>query len=223
MSDYYSRQLSANRLARCYDIAPPRVKQYLWAEVNHVVKHIQASDVVAELGCGYGRVLRDLLPHASNVIGIDISMDSLRLAIDYIGRTERCQLVQSDASRISLHDGSVDKVVCIQNGISAFKVDPSRLIKECIRITRKGGSCIFSSYSDAFWEHRLEWFRLQANEGLIGEIDWSLTTDGVIACKDGFRATTFRSEDFRELCNAAGIDGFVSEVDKSSIFCRIDI
>jgi SAM-dependent methyltransferase len=223
MSDYYSKQLSSNRLMKCYDIAPPRVRQYLQAEVNYVIGHLHATDIVVELGCGYGRVLKDLLPHAYLGIGIDISLDSLRLAIEYIGRNERYQLVQSDASRLALHDKSVDKVVCIQNGISAFKVDPLRLIKESVRITREGGSCIFSSYSDAFWEQRLEWFRLQANEGLIGEIDWSLTTNGVIACKDGFRATTFRLEDFTDLCNRIGINAFVSEVDKSSIFCRIDI
>jgi SAM-dependent methyltransferase len=208
---------------RCYEIAPPRVRQYLRAEINYVLEHLQQSDLVVELGCGYGRVLRDLLPHASLVIGIDTSLESLQFATAYVGKNMRCHLFQSDASRLAFHDHSVDKVVCIQNGISAFRVDPSILIKECVRVTRKEGSCIFSSYSEAFWEHRLEWFRLQSKEGLIGEIDWSLTSDGVIVCKDGFRATTFRPEAFSEICEQLGFDATISEVDRSSVFCRISV
>ncbi|MDH4212552.1 MAG: class I SAM-dependent methyltransferase [Candidatus Thorarchaeota archaeon] len=223
MSDYYSKRLSSNKLKRCYDLAPPRVKQYLRAEVDYVIEHIQQSDVVIELGCGYGRVLRDILPYSSVSIGIDTSYESLRFAGEYIGGSSRCHLFQSDASHLPVHDKSVDKVVCIQNGISAFKVDALRLIEECVRITRKGGSCLFSSYSDEFWTHRLDWFKLQSEEGLVGEIDWSLTSDGVIHCKDGFRATTFRHEDFEMLCTQLCLQATICEVDSSSVFCIISV
>ncbi|MFW9958835.1 MAG: class I SAM-dependent methyltransferase [Candidatus Odinarchaeota archaeon] len=223
MSDYYSEHLSSSKLKRCYDIAPPRVRQYLRAEIDYVIEYIRQSDVVIELGCGYGRVLRHILPCSSALIGIDTSYESLKLADEYIGRSSRCHLFQSNASHLPLLDKCVDKVVCIQNGISAFKVDPLCLIEECVRITRKGGSCLLSSYSDEFWNHRLEWFKLQSEEGLVGEIDWSLTSDGVINCKDGFTATTFRREDFTRICDQLGLEATICEVDSSSIFCVISV
>jgi len=83
-----------------------------------------------------------------------------------------------------------DVVFCIQNGISAFGVDQKRLIAESIRVTKNNGVILFSSYSPKIWDARLEWFRMQSQLGLIGEIDEEKTRNGTIVCKDGFRATT---------------------------------
>ncbi|MCK5264589.1 MAG: class I SAM-dependent methyltransferase [Candidatus Thorarchaeota archaeon] len=223
MNDYYSERLSSNNLKKCYDIAPPRVKQYLRAEIEYVQGQLQKTDSVFELGCGYGRVLKQLLPYSSSVIGIDTSNESLLLAKDYVEQYSRCQVFQANAESLPLSDESIDKVVCIQNGISAFKVDPLDLLRESIRITRKGGLCLFSSYSEKFWEHRIDWFKLQAEAGLIGEIDWNRTSDGVISCMDGFTATTFTPEDFTNLSFQLNLDTRIIEIDSSSIFCVISV
>ncbi len=83
---------------------------------------------------------------------------------------------------------------------------------------------LFSSYSDRFWKARLEWFELQAEHGLIGEIDWELTRDGLIVCKDGFEAATVGPAEFRILASClAGVQPVIEEVDDSSIFCEIRV
>ncbi|MFW9767836.1 MAG: class I SAM-dependent methyltransferase, partial [Candidatus Thorarchaeota archaeon] len=110
-------------------------------------------------------------------------------------------------------------VICIQNGISAFKVDPVVLFKESLRIARSGGMCIFSTYSEKIWKERLEWFKLQADEGLLGEIDWEKTRDGTIICKDGFKATTVSKEDFKRFSEEASANYEIQEIDSSSLFC----
>jgi 2-polyprenyl-6-hydroxyphenyl methylase/3-demethylubiquinone-9 3-methyltransferase len=223
MGDYYSENLSSNLLKQCYDIAPVRVQQYLESEINYVLENINKSDIVLELGCGYGRVLEKLIPHSSKVIGVDTSRESIKLALEYTDHNTNCHVMQATAEKLPFPEGSVEKVVCIQNGISAFKIEPQILMQECIRVTKTGGVCMFSSYSEKFWNHRLEWFRIQADEGLIGEIDWRNTKDGVISCKDGFRATTTTSDDFNHLVARLGINSTIAEVDESSIFCKINV
>jgi len=37
---YYSDHLSAERLRRCYEIAPLRVQQYFEAEIQHVLARV---------------------------------------------------------------------------------------------------------------------------------------------------------------------------------------
>jgi 2-polyprenyl-6-hydroxyphenyl methylase/3-demethylubiquinone-9 3-methyltransferase len=221
MPGYYDDKLSAERLLRCYEIAPPRVKQYLEAEVEHVLQKIRRGDLVLELGCGYGRVLRRLASKAGSAIGIDTSFASLRLAQDMLHDLSNCQLISMNALHLAFSDWTFDLVACIQNGISAFHVDQKELIREAIRVAKPGGVVLFSSYSDKFWNDRLQWFRLQSEAGLLGELDPEKTGDGVIVCKNGFTGTTVRPEQFLSLTAGLNVDVELVEVDESSLFCEI--
>ena len=221
MAGYYADKLSAQRLRECYEIAPPRVRRYLDAEIQHVLSKIKPSDTVLELGCGYGRALEKLVPNAAAVVGIDTSRSSLDFAKNVLSEASNCHLLVMDAVALSFGDAVFDVVVCIQNGISAFKVNQLDLVRESIRVTRPGGTILFSSYSDRFWRARLEWFELQAAHGLIGDIDRGRTRDGVIVCRDGFKATTVGPDGFRALASLLGVRPIIEEVDGSSIFCEI--
>jgi len=176
-----------------------------------------------ELGCGYGRVLAKMAAKANLAFGIDTARDSLVLGKELLGAFSNCHLLQMNAIETALSDGLFDVTACIQNGVSAFKVDPLALTRESLRVTRPGGTILFSSYSDKFWSHRLEWFQLQAEEGLLGEIDLEKTGDGIIVCKDGFRATTLRPADFLELAGQVGRPAQIIEIDDSSVFCEITV
>ncbi len=218
---YYSQKLSGERLKLCYSIAPPRVKQYLEAEIDFMLNKIKPSDKVLELGCGYGRVLLLLAEKAGLAVGIDMSLDSLRLHSDLCQNVPHCSVLAMDAGRLGFKDGKFDKVVCVQNGISAFQLEQKALITEALRVTRPGGSVLLSSYAERFWEDRLAWFLLQAEHGLIGEIDEENTGEGVIRCKDGFKATTVTAQEFRTLASEFGLVPIVTEVDGSSLFCEL--
>jgi 2-polyprenyl-6-hydroxyphenyl methylase/3-demethylubiquinone-9 3-methyltransferase len=218
---YYSRRLSGERLRRCYEVAPPRVRQYLEAEISFVLSRIAPEDEVLELGCGYGRVARRLAAVAGRVVGIDTAPESLTLARALAHPGIACEYLEMDAADLGFPDGSFDAVVCVQNGLSAFGVDPLRVVREALRVTRQGGKALFSSYAPSFWKHRLDWFRLQAREGLVGEIDEARTGGGVIVCRDGFRATTLREEDLAALARALGAEARTAEVDGSSMFCEM--
>jgi 2-polyprenyl-6-hydroxyphenyl methylase/3-demethylubiquinone-9 3-methyltransferase len=221
MTGYYDEKLSALKLKRCYEIAPARIRQYLEAELGQVLSKLNADSIVLEMGCGYGRIMPALAEEARHVTGIDTSTESLALAAKALHGTANCSLAAMDASRTGFRGSAFDVVVCIQNGISAFHVDQQRLIREAVRVTKPGGAAMFSSYSDDFWDDRLRWFELQAGEGLLGEIDYEETRDGVIVCRDGFTATTVRADQFQELTE--GLNAYIKiyEVDRSSVFCEI--
>jgi len=223
MQSYYSEILAAERLKLCYEIAPLRVKRYLEAEIEFILGKIKSSDLVLELGCGYGRVLKKILEKTKTVVGIDTSHDSLLLLQDSITKNDSCNIFEMDAVHLGFRTRRFDVVVCIQNGISAFKVDQRTLIEEAVRVTRSGGKVLFSSYSESFWEERLKWFRLQSKLKLIGEIDEETTSNGVIVCKDGFKATTMNPDNFVSLTSCLDVDPIITEVDGSSVFFEIKV
>jgi 2-polyprenyl-6-hydroxyphenyl methylase/3-demethylubiquinone-9 3-methyltransferase len=177
--------------------------------------------VALELGCGYGRVLERILPKVRVAFGIDTSLPSLRMAMEFVGRQRSLRLACMDAIHMGFRDRVFDLTICIQNGICAFAVDQQQLLREALRVTRSGGLVLFSSYSAQFWQHRLQWFEVQSAHHLIGEIDYQATGNGVIACKDGFRATTADKVTFERVAVGLGVKPRITEVDGSSVFCEI--
>lgn len=204
-----------------YEIAPMRVRQYFEAEVYHVLEKIRPNDLVLDLGCGYGRIMPALAKRAKSVIGIDTSFSSLLMGQETLAGISKCHLLQMNAIKLGFKDSEFDVVICIQNGISAFHVDQKELVKESIRVSKRRGKILFSSYSEKFWDHRLEWFRLQSEAGLLGEIDYELTKNGVIVCRDGFTATTVKPDQFLSLVSGFNVEAKIVEVDESSVFCEM--
>lgn len=219
MWKYYDSNLAGGRLKKIYDLATPRIEQYLKSEIDFVLSRIKRDASVLDLGCGYGRAIPMIAGKASRVIGIDNSFGNLLFAVKNLRTFVNYDLACMDAGKLGFKPKTFDTVVCIQNGISAFHVDQSVLIQEAVRTCKNGGTVMFSSYSSKFWENRLEWFRLQSEAGLLGEIDMEKTKDGVIACKDGFTATTVSAERFQELTSGLPVKTEITEVDDSSLFC----
>ncbi len=223
MNRYYAQCLSAQRLRRVYELAPARVRRYLAAEIDFVRRNLPASGRVLDLGCGYGRVIAELLGPQIEVVGVDNAFASLLEGHRELAGRNGWHLALMDAGRLALADGVFDRVLCIQNGLSAFKVDPVVLIQEAIRVTRPGGLILFSTYARRFWDHRLNWFQIQADNGLLGEIDHQRTGNGKIVCRDGFQATTHTPEDFKSLMDRVGRPCRIQEVDGSSLFCLVTV
>ena len=221
MLKYYNKILSGKALQRVYQLASPRLQQYLDAEIQHCISRIKPGDSVLDTGCGYGRVMKELKPRCRQVVGMDNSLISMLYGRKLIRNDGDIHFCQMDAGALGFKDNSFDVVLCIQNGISAYKVDKKVLIDECVRVAKPNGKILFSTYSEKFWDERLKWFRAQAGENLIGPIDDELTGNGVIACTDGFKASTISPDEFESLGRDSGLSFEITEVDESSLFLEI--
>jgi len=219
--NYYSKNLNATNLQKCYEIATPRIQQLLAAEIDFILRKLSINDIVLDLGCGYGRVAIELVPKAKKVIGIDISQDNIELANNLHQQICNLEFYKMNAVTLSFSADTFDVTICVQNGISAFKEDPYLLLAEALRVTKKGGTLLFSTYSDKIWQDRLHWFQIQADEKLLGEIDYEQTKDGIIVCKDGFKAITYSGNEFIKLASKFNLDANIYEVDNSIVFCEI--
>ncbi|MCL2290728.1 MAG: class I SAM-dependent methyltransferase [Bacteroidetes bacterium] len=219
--NYYSNNLNTSKLQRCYEIAPPRIQQLLLAEIDFILRKLSIDDIVLDLGCGYGRVAIELAKKAKKVTGIDISQDNIELAKSLHQQNDNLEFYTMNAVELNFPADMFDVTICIQNGISAFKEDPHLLLAEALRVTKKGGVLLFSSYSNKIWQDRLYWFQIQADEELLGEIDYEKTKEGTIVCKDGFKAITYSGNDFLELASKFNVEANIYEVDDSVVFCEI--
>ncbi|CDZ75515.1 hypothetical protein ING2D1G_1377 [Peptoniphilus sp. ING2-D1G] len=219
--NYYEEQLNSQMLFQVYDTKLPRTKQYLQEEINRVKKDLTGDETLLEIGCGYGRILKELANSAKELTGIDISPNSIKFAEEYLKDFNNIKLIAADFNDI-VHGEIYDIVVLIQNGLSAVKGNPSNTVKKCLDLLKKGGRAYISTYSPNFWDERLKWFEEQSDKKLLGKIDYEKTKDGVIVCEDGFKAITFSEDELRRLGDETGYNYAIEEVDNSSLFLIIN-
>ncbi|MGE4277746.1 MAG: class I SAM-dependent methyltransferase [Lawsonibacter sp.] len=216
MGNYYAESLNSQKLFQVYDTAIPRIKQYFDAEIDFVRQRLKGHERVLELGAGYGRIVRELAPYCASIIGMDISEESVRLGGSYLRDFPNADMVAMDIHEMNFPH-PFDVILCLQNGLSAMRADDS-VIQRVLSYLAPGGTAYISTYSANFWDHRLAWFQEQADKGLLGELDMEQTKNGVIVCKDGFRATTHSPADLESIGRNSGLTYEVTEVDESSLF-----
>ncbi len=122
---YNDEKLSGKNLRRCYEIASPRVKRYLLAEIGFIRPFVHPGDQVLELGCGYGRICFELEDRGAHLTGIDTARENITLARELAGSASPCGFREADALDTGFEDGQFDTVLCLQNGICAFGVEPA--------------------------------------------------------------------------------------------------
>lgn len=102
------------------------------------------TQVVADVGCGNGFDLRQLIGRCRHVIGIDLSAGMLRSLADLPG-SGRLSLVQADAQQLPLAGASVD--VALAMHMLYHVPDIPAAVRELRRILRPGGTALASTNS----------------------------------------------------------------------------
>lgn len=112
----------------------------------------QDLGVVAEPCCGTGEVAHVFAKRYSQLIGVDVSIRMLGLAVKN-PHSHDALYVHGDATTLPLADGSCDSVVMI-GGIHHVP-DRERLFQEVYRVLKPGGRFLFREPLNDFWLWRL--------------------------------------------------------------------
>jgi SAM-dependent methyltransferase len=104
------------------------------------------TQVVADVGCGSGFDLRQIVPQgrSRHAIGVDLSAGILR-SLEDLRQSGRLSLVQADAQRLPLPDASVDVAMAMH--MLYHVPDIAAAIGELRRITKPGGTVLASTNS----------------------------------------------------------------------------
>lgn len=204
-------------MRQVYALANDSVQAYLSGEIEFCRSKIRPGDKVLELGCGYGRIIKELASERHFVTGVDNAPSNIEATQSYLQDTDNVDVKLLDVQSLDFDDYSFDLVLCLQNGLSAFGLDPLVVLKEAWRVTKPSGRLVCSTYNDAFWPERLAWFRDQADAELLGAIDEEKTANGVIACTDGFVSRSTSEEDFQRFAESLCLNVDVSNLASGSL------
>lgn len=90
---------------------------------------------VLDVGCGAAQTTRWLTAQGATAVGIDVSIEQLRLGTGL--------RVNADAERLPFGDGAFD-LACSAYGALPFVADSAAVMREVARVLRPGGRFVFS-------------------------------------------------------------------------------
>lgn len=103
-----------------------------------------ARGVTLDAGCGYGRYCRFVLNAGGTVVGVDLSMTSLRLVRELLGDHPRLALVHGNLYELPFADGAFDRVISI--GVLHHTPSTREGFRRINRFVKPGGKCCIFVY-----------------------------------------------------------------------------
>jgi SAM-dependent methyltransferase len=139
--------------------------------------------VVADLGCGTGRVSAALAPHVKQVIAVDNSPAMLKAAKKQAGEFANVDLRRGEVSAVPIDDGACDAALLLL--VLGYVPDPAGALKEMARILKPGGRAVIVD----LLPHDRDDFRRRMGQQRLGFIRADVEQ---LMSAAGFAATTVR-------------------------------
>ena len=118
---------------------------------------LQPTDRVLELGCGVGRIGRELAPQCQYWQGVDIAENMLRVAEKRTSHLPNVALQKLSKTSLSMFAaGSFDKAYAVAVLIHLDKEDVFLYLREIARVLRPGGLLYFDAWN---LTHEVGWQR----------------------------------------------------------------
>lgn len=169
---------------------------------------INPGDEVLELGCGIGRIGRELAPNCRHWTGVDISENMLHHAAERLSHLQNVSFHRLERSKLEmLQDNSIDKAYSIAVFCHMDKEDLYLYMQELNRVVRPGGAIFVETWNLA---HPVGW-RRWAYEPLV----WSGAEQG--QRKDVARNQFCTAEEFELYVSYAGFEALANFNESQSV------
>jgi 2-polyprenyl-3-methyl-5-hydroxy-6-metoxy-1,4-benzoquinol methylase len=135
-----------------------------------LLRAVGYNKTVLECGCGTGQMSHYLQLNNNHVLGIDMSLASLRLAVEHRLRNglERSSFAQMNIFDLAVKDNSFD--VVLSHGVLHHTFDARRAFSHIVRKAKPGGIVMVGLYNS--YARVLTWLRSKL-VGLVGpKIDY---------------------------------------------------
>jgi len=194
-------------------------------EIPQTLEKLDAKeeDIILDLGCGSGRLMRRFVAKCKLAVGIDFSLDSLfvlKKRLDSMG-LNNFELVQAAVAALPLKDNIFNKILCVSllQMIPGFKCR-IEVLRDMQRVLKINGELVISVMNYTIARRLLKFMgRSKPQEALIGK-------EGIIKGGPGLKYEVyyynFSAPEFKRLLNKYfsidELSGIVNRIPKVSKF-----
>jgi ubiquinone/menaquinone biosynthesis C-methylase UbiE len=116
----------------------------LWGGAVKGLPDLPAGTQVLELGCGSGKAISAMKDRSWKVVGLDISLQALRLSRSH--SDDNSPLVLADGSCLPFHDQIFDAVFAFHVIGHVLLADREKMAREAERVLKPGGKLFFREF-----------------------------------------------------------------------------
>src|SRR5262245_44987263 len=132
--------------------------QYHFEKLHHLLRLVDFDGYkdrsVLEVGCGAGVDLARFAKGGARVTGVDLAASAIELAkANFAQQGLQADLRIADGEQLPFPDNAFDVVYA--HGVVQYTARPDRLVAECRRVLKPGGTAIFQVYNRISWLNAL--------------------------------------------------------------------
>jgi len=132
--------------------------RYHFEKLHHLSRLVEFDGFrgrrVLEVGCGAGVDLARFARGGAVAVGVDIAASAIALArANFEQQQLHGEFEVADGEALPFADNSFDMVFA--HGVVQYTAHPERLVDECRRVLKPGGSAVFQVYNRVSWLNAL--------------------------------------------------------------------
>jgi len=180
-------------------LSPPEsIREFIESEIAYLSENVKATQVILEVGCGYGRLLEIIGGNANLAVGLDFSWSLLKRAKSDLANIQSVLLALALAQQIPFKDGSFNCALCVNATFGNMPGLELAVLAEMKRTLKPGGKIILSVFSENAREAQIENYQ---RLGLKIEKEDSIS----IQTREGLFSRRFSKNDLRKLFERIGL------------------
>lgn len=205
--DFYERPTFEEALR----IKPKNIALYLTNEEAYLLNKVKKDALVAEIGCGDGRIIHALGNTTDKITGLDFSNYYVRKAKESL---PCANIIRGDAKRTPLKSNSHDYVLFMFNTLGNLEDGKLDALKEASRILKPDGTIVASVYSETALPAQLKIY------DALGLHVKKIDADAVYL-KEGLVSERFSKKKLESLIRKAELHGEIKQLTQISYVAEL--
>jgi len=161
--------------------------------VKNVLKYLNFNaKKTLDLGSGEGIWAMELSKRGMNVVGLELSADSISNANQLLESSGlKTKIVQGDARKLQFKDNSFDQIICLD--VLEHIEDPSKVFKEVSRCLKKDGQFIITVPNELYLVNSVLPLNLNEHAKAMGHVGAGINYEELLTLieKNGLRLVQY--------------------------------
>lgn len=124
----------------------PEFAEWTKQDVVEIKKFLKKNSIVLDVGCGWGREIKELAPFCKKIIALDNDSKEIEIAKSYLKNIQNVEFEIQDAKKTSFPDELFDIIISVGNTFGNLGDDKEKVLQEMKRLIKKEGKILLSVY-----------------------------------------------------------------------------